>query len=92
MLHNNASSWDHNPTDSSHAVATNAGSGYQAVNTVERVVIVGLMQAPSKVLLKTWGSDAVELSSSFDSSTRVLTIKKPDVKVTETWTITLVNM
>ena len=70
-------------------MSESSGGGYHAVNTVERVVIAGVVKVPNKVLLKKWGADPIELISSFDAVSAVLTIKKPDVLVCDTWTITL---
>lgn len=63
-------------------------AGYAAPNSVERVEIAGQASAPSRVTLSVGGAAPVDLQFFFDAS-GVVTVKKPDVKVTDDWTITL---
>jgi len=64
--------------------------GYEATNTVERIVIAGQSIAPSKVLLTTTEVDnPIELSFIYDNERHTITIKKPDSKIVKDWSITL---
>lgn len=67
-----------------------AGSaGYGSTNTVERIVVVGLKVAISRVrVVSVDGQDAdVALVFSFDETVGVLTVKKPDLRLTSDWSI-----
>lgn len=59
-------------------------SNFNGLNTVERVIIVGLVSAPTRVEIV--GKD-IDLESSYDSELRVLTVKKPDLNLTDDWVI-----
>lgn len=59
---------------------------YDTKSTVERVVVLGLNKAPSKVVLKSKsGTSQLE----FDLSDGVLEIRKPNVPVNSDWSIVL---
>ena len=65
--------------------------GYERANTVERVLIAGV-DSPKRVVLRDLeqeGQSAVELVFFHDHAKRVLTLKKPDVRVDRRWAITL---
>ena len=64
------------------------GYTYDPVNTVERVELAGQAAAPTSVLLRSAAGER-ELLFSHDSAARVTTIKKPDVRVAEDWSIVL---
>lgn len=59
---------------------------FGATNTVERVVILGVTQQPSKVTLETKGK-IQDLQFFLEGET--LTIRKPDVPIVDNWSITL---
>ena len=65
---------------------------YQAPNVVERVVFAGVENPPKRVYLRDL-SDAngpiVDLVFFFDPSNKVVTVKKPDVRVDQKWNIAL---
>jgi mannosyl-oligosaccharide alpha-1,3-glucosidase len=63
---------------------------YEAMNTVERVVLADQQGSPKRVLVSSGGSAARDLDFLFDSGLKTLTIKKPDVFMTADWEITLV--
>lgn len=64
--------------------------GYTAPNTVERVVIAGQARAPKGVRVSaTPDSPAVDLEWFYDSQRMVITIKKPNVKVSDDWALSL---
>ena len=65
-----------------------ASPDFTAVNTVERNVIAGQSTAPKKVIL-TSNNIKTNLFFTFDESNGVLTIKKPDVRVMDDWTVSL---
>ena len=62
---------------------------YQPPNTVERIEIAGQSRAAKRVILSIPGQSTVELVSFYDPTRKVITIKKPDVKVADDWSITL---
>ena len=65
---------------------------FDPANTVERIVLADQFSAPRRVKVVA-GSGAetslYELNFTFDAANRVLTLKKPDVKLNEDWEITL---
>jgi alpha 1,3-glucosidase len=76
------------------AASSNAAveNPYQAPNTVERVVLAGQSRSPSFVTLTVTNNEASGttksgLSFGFDDSKGVITIRKPNTKVSEQWTI-----
>jgi len=86
------------------ASETKGGGGiYDPPNTVERIIIAGQSVSPSKVLLSSSSSSSSssstsvegeatvqrELSFVYDKEKRTVTIKKPDTKVAQDWTIAL---
>lgn len=77
---------------SSTAVSATGGvaaAGFDAPNTVERVVIAGQTRAPKKVALEVEGQTEVELVFLFDDVAQTITIKKPDARVVDAWSIRL---
>lgn len=65
---------------------------YDPANTVERVVIADQFSAPRKVkVVAGHGAEMslYELNWTYDAANRVVTLKKPDVKLNEDWEITL---
>ena len=76
------------------AAGGTASTGYEAPNTVERVMFAGQTQAPSSVTLRTAGLAAGEvveqqLEFAFDAALQTVTVKKPDVRVVQDWSLTL---
>lgn len=76
------------------AAGGTASTGYEAPNTVERVMFAGQTRAPSSVTLRTAGLTAGEvveqqLEFSFDAALQTVTVKKPDVRVVQDWSLTL---
>jgi len=55
-------------------------------NTIERVVVLGLKNAPSSVTFE--GTD-VAVDFDFHAEQNLLVLRKPDVKVVDDWTIAL---
>ena len=53
------------------------------------LALAGQASAPSRVTLSVGGAAPVDLQFFFDEASGVVTVKKPDVKVTNDWTITL---
>jgi len=65
---------------------------YKSMNNLERVEIAGISSAPTRVLLRyNDNGQAVvrELNFNYDASRKFVTVKKPDVRVMESWSITL---
>ena len=65
-----------------------ASPDFTAVNTVERIVIAGQSKAPRKVVLS-HGESKTDLFFTFDEKFGVVTIKKPDVRVIDDWSVSL---
>lgn len=61
-----------------------ADTTYQPMNEVERIEIANIATKPKQIIL-----DNVELVFYYDISSKVLTIKKPSVKVADNWTISI---
>jgi alpha 1,3-glucosidase len=74
-------------------VLTCDGTGvYEATNTVERIVISGITNIPKRVILREASQAdmaAIDLVFFYDDASRVVTVKKPDVRVDQSWTISL---
>jgi mannosyl-oligosaccharide alpha-1,3-glucosidase len=68
-----------------------ADAVYQAPNTVERIVIAGQFRAPKGVKLAFTGTDSVPLELEFvhDTTHQTVTVKKPDVRVIDNWSIAM---
>lgn len=64
-----------------------ASGSWRPENTLERVVVLGVASAPTSVSLSTAAEAARELSFEYDSATKSLTIRKPDVLVGADWSI-----
>ena len=66
---------------------------FAAENEVERIEITGQSKAPSRVVLlpddQAEGAAGVDLVFFYETDRRVVTIKKPEVKVLENWSILL---
>jgi alpha 1,3-glucosidase len=81
------------PSSSSTAVSAKgpaASAGFDAPNTVERILFAGQARAPRRVTLKVAGEEqGQELSFTFDAAKQVVTVKKPDARVVQDWTVTL---
>lgn len=82
-------------------VAASTSGGLVAPNRVERVVIANQLVSPKKVVLninskevKEGGSvkenELTEISFLFDPARRIVTVKKPDMLVTENWELQLI--
>jgi len=56
---------------------------YDTPNIIEKVVIIGVRQ-PKRVLL-----DGKELEFSYNSNVRVVTVRKPNVKINSNWSLVL---
>ena len=59
---------------------------YQAPNTLERVIIAGQPRAPASIVVRVDGNEH-ELHFFYDQSTKILSIKKPDVLLSDDWDI-----
>lgn len=68
---------------------TKATRAFPAENTVERIEIAGQVTAPSRVVLIEGGEAGVDLVHFYDPDRKVVTVKKPDVKVLGDWKIVL---
>ncbi|XP_076463388.1 neutral alpha-glucosidase AB-like isoform X2 [Babylonia areolata] len=71
-----------------HSHVENAETRYTTKEWLERVVIVGLPHEPRKVTLHHSGQTD-ELTYSFDSAMKALTIRKPGTNILQKWTISL---
>ena len=61
---------------------------YEAPNLLERILIAGQQRAPVKVLVVTKkDGKETELQFFYDANSKILSIKKPDVYMTEDWDI-----
>eukprot|EP01116_Phalansterium_solitarium_P023891 TRINITY_DN8582_c0_g1_i1.p1 TRINITY_DN8582_c0_g1~~TRINITY_DN8582_c0_g1_i1.p1 ORF type:complete len:926 (-),score=425.77 TRINITY_DN8582_c0_g1_i1:222-2999(-) len=69
----------------SSAIGSNT---FPAVNRVERVVVFNVQQQPSKVTLESNGETRA-LQFVYEPSVRKLTIRKPDVAITDDWSIVI---
>lgn len=65
---------------------TSKGVGTYSAPTVERIVFIGVKSAPAAVQV-----GVVQPHFSFDKRTNRVTVKKPGVKMSDDWTVTLVN-
>ena len=65
-------------------------AGFEAGNTVERVVVIGMATAPTKITATVAGQSR-DLTFDFDSFKKVLTIRKPDVVVSMDFAIAIVT-
>lgn len=66
-----------------------SGSGdYAPPNVVERVVIAGMAKVPKRVVLSQANVASVDLVFFHDAANKVVTLKKPDVRADQDWTIT----
>jgi len=61
---------------------------FTAENRIERIVIVGIAHAPERITVLSEGQTR-GLTFSFDGSSRVLTIRKPDVAASRDFEIAL---
>ena len=63
-------------------------AAYAAPNTLERVIVAGQMRAPTRVtaVIKVSGKES-SLQYFYDENSKTLSIKKPDVLMTEDWDI-----
>jgi alpha 1,3-glucosidase len=61
---------------------------YEAPNLLERILIAGQQRAPVKILVVTKkDGKETELQFFYDANSKILSIKKPDVYMTEDWDI-----
>jgi alpha 1,3-glucosidase len=58
--------------------------GFAPINTVERIVVLGFKSAPKSINTKAGAS----LDFLFDTTTKTLTVRKPDLKVAEDFEVT----
>ena len=74
----------------------NTSSSAAPFNTVERLLILGQSTPPRQVTLEITSNKLIEsdecpskivLEFTYESSTGVLTVKKPDVRIADDWTI-----
>lgn len=77
--------------DQTSEVLSKSGVPLAMANTVERVVLVGQTRAPRKVVMGYVGLNGVvreeELGFTFDAVAKVVTVKKPNAKIIDDWTI-----
>lgn len=77
----------------SSAVNPTSAPRYNAPNTVERIEIAGQNRVPTRVTLAVvvdgLSTGPVDVQFFHDASTAVLTLKKPDCRVTDDWSIQL---
>lgn len=65
-------------------------SKYMPKNVVERVVVLGLGKAPTRISLQKNGEkEEMALTFVYDTSEDKLTVKKPNAKVVDSWKINL---
>jgi alpha 1,3-glucosidase len=76
-----------------HSSSKAGSKGFDAPNTVERVVVAGQSSAPRAVTLVTRASsgDKTEtpLSFTYDGGAKTVTVKKPDARVVDDWELRL---
>ncbi|RUS82149.1 hypothetical protein EGW08_010083 [Elysia chlorotica] len=65
------------------------GKDFSTKEWVERVIVVGVNTEPKNIHLIDADHNKVDLSHSYDSQTKVLTIRKPGVNVAQKWIINL---
>jgi mannosyl-oligosaccharide alpha-1,3-glucosidase len=63
-------------------------NNFSPTNTVERIVIVGLSSAPTSATVTTKSGER-SLEFAFDATTQTLTLRKPDMLVSEDWRVAL---
>ena len=75
---------------------SNSAASFSPANTVERLLILGQRTQPRQVTLEITSDKLIEsdecpskvvLEFTYESSTGVLTVKKPDVRIADDWTI-----
>jgi alpha 1,3-glucosidase len=66
-----------------------SNSNFQPTNTVERIVFMGLKNAPTKVTIHS-DSTSGDVEFIFDQAASTLTLRKPNVLIRENWSIILV--
>lgn len=57
---------------------------YHALNTIERLVVLGVQSKPQRIILQSEGAIDTELRFNFHQERQIVIVKKPDVKVTST--------
>ena len=67
---------------------TYPNNSFEVGNFIERILVIGILRAPKKVLLSTKGMPPRELRAEYDNTKKFLTIRKPDVIVTTDFEIT----
>lgn len=68
-----------------------SGNGdYAAPNVIERIVIAGMAKVPTRVVLSQANVALADLVFFHDAANKVVTLKKPDVRADQDWTITFV--
>ena len=82
------------PTEGSLLSSTDYSKGesnqnvFKPTNTIERIVIVGLTSGTPNVVTVTTKSGERNIEFAYDTVTSTLTLRKPDMLVTEDWRIT----
>jgi|TARA_B110000208_G_C11719467_1_gene412258 hypothetical protein len=61
-------------------------TAWSPTNTLERVVVLGLTTAPASITIPASSGDDAQLSFVWDASTKVLTIRKPNVLIAKDFT------
>jgi len=62
---------------------------YKTDSWLERVVVMGVSQAPTKITIEQQDGVTKNLGFEFDGNKRVLTIRKPGVNIATNWKITM---
>ncbi|RMX38788.1 hypothetical protein pdam_00017684 [Pocillopora damicornis] len=62
---------------------------YTTAAWIERIVILGISNAPKGIFLTSDGGETRHLQFTHDPSTHTMTIKKPGVNIAKEWTITM---
>ncbi|XP_020608493.1 neutral alpha-glucosidase AB-like isoform X1 [Orbicella faveolata] len=62
---------------------------FTTASWIERIVILGISNAPRGIFLTADGGESRHLQFTHDSSTNTMTIKKPAVNIAKEWTISM---
>jgi mannosyl-oligosaccharide alpha-1,3-glucosidase len=74
-------------TEGSSASLSSAIEGtWASTNTVERIVVLGVDKAPSKIAVSAAGVDR-QFEFDYDAASKTLTVRKPNTKISEQWTV-----
>jgi alpha 1,3-glucosidase len=73
----------------SKAIGSIGDDTYDPINTIERIEIAGQNRVPKRVVLKDNNNNEIPIMFFHDPTMRIITLKKPDIKVVDNWSISL---